>query len=62
MPMQKHDVSPSTLKDRLSGLVVYGSKPGPELYLPAHMKNWWGSYLMQLTLTMVKLEKKFYPL
>jgi len=30
---RKHGVPPSTLKDRLSGRVVHGSKPGPKPYL-----------------------------
>jgi len=32
---KKHGVPPSTLKDRLSGRVVHGSKPGPKPYLSA---------------------------
>jgi len=32
---KKHGVSPSTLKDRLSGRVVHDSKPGPKPCLSA---------------------------
>ena len=32
---KKHGVPPSTLKDRLSGRVLHGSKPGPKPHLSA---------------------------
>jgi len=32
---KKHGVPPSTLKDRLTGRVVHGTKPGPKAYLSA---------------------------
>jgi len=38
---KKNGVPPSTLKDRLSGQVVHGSKPGPKSYLSAAKEQGW---------------------
>ena len=46
---KKHGVPPSTLKDRLSGRVVHGSKPGPKPYLSAPEEQELAGHLIDAT-------------
>ena len=43
---RQHGVSPSTLKDRLSGRVLNGSKPGPRPYLKPSEESELSEYLI----------------
>ncbi len=42
-----HDIPPTTLKDRLSGRVVDGTKPGPVAYLDTEEEEKLELYLTQ---------------
>lgn len=44
---KEHGVPKSTLKDRLSGRVVHGTKPGPRPYLNKEEENELADYLVQ---------------
>ena len=42
-----HGVPPTTLKDRLSGRVIHGTKPGPVPYLSSAEEDELEAYLLQ---------------
>ena len=44
-PAKEHGVPPSTLRDRINGRVVHGTKPGPRPYLSLDEEKELGSFL-----------------
>jgi len=46
---KQHGVPPTTLKDRLSGRVQHGTKPGPRPYLDEHEEKVLSSFITDCT-------------